>query len=258
MNDALIRDFTPKELRTLSYEMDHNLVIYVLNVESDKAILFSHIFSLFVWRLFHCLLQEAQVCGKLSGVQEVKTIKSILDPYGVASGQEINLKKSAIVFNKNTDLESKDCISRSSFFFTWKGISEVQEFVTLGSRWRVGNGCSIKIWADRWLPCSSSFQIVSRLDKIPTNSTVDCLIDKTRNTWNHGLLEELFWQDECDLSRSIPLGDPRNQDKLVRHYTKNGMFAVRSAYHIIRSQSTSIKQSVSSSNGHEYKSRNRL
>ena len=36
---------------------------------------------------------------------------------------------------------------------------------------------------------------------------------------------------------SIPIGDTHNKDKFVWHYTKNGFFSVRSAYHLIKQKS---------------------
>ena len=86
---------------------------------------------------FSCLLQEAERCGNISGVQagadgprishflfaddillfgkatlrEAQHIKSILQLYKYASGQEINLDKSAIVFSRNTSSEVRQSIT---------------------------------------------------------------------------------------------------------------------------------------------------
>ena len=40
---------------------------------------------------------------------------------------------------------------------------EAREVLQLGVRWRVGNGVSITIWKDKWLPFQSSFLPMPRL-----------------------------------------------------------------------------------------------
>ncbi|CAN0862162.1 Uncharacterized mitochondrial protein AtMg00310 [Linum grandiflorum] len=36
--------------------------------------------------------------------------------------------------------------------FVWRSLMSVQEFLWCELRWRVGNGASISIWGDRWIP----------------------------------------------------------------------------------------------------------
>ena len=94
---------------------------------------------------FSCLLQEADHCGNISGVRarvagpkishllfaddtllfgkatlrEAQYIESILQLYKSASGQEINLDKSAIVFSSNTNSKVRHSITN------YLGIKEV-------------------------------------------------------------------------------------------------------------------------------------
>ena len=63
------------------------------------------------------------------------------------------------------------------------------------------------------------------------------------------MLPELFWQDEIELIMSISLGDKHNQDKLILHYSKNGLFTMKSASHLIKTQSTGWQDVASGSNG---------
>ena len=45
--------------------------------------------------------------------------------------------------------------------FTWRSIRLAQEVVNKGMRWRVGDGHSIKIWSDKWLPSPSLYKVIS-------------------------------------------------------------------------------------------------
>ena len=40
---------------------------------------------------------------------------------------------------------------------TWRSIREARSVVEKGTHWRVGNGCSICIWKDKWLPFNLTF-----------------------------------------------------------------------------------------------------
>ncbi|XP_027086733.2 uncharacterized protein [Coffea arabica] len=66
---------------------------------------------------FSCLLQEAEACddtllfGKAT-LQEARHIQDILQLYKEASGQEINLEKSAVVFSSNTDFSTRQDITQ--------------------------------------------------------------------------------------------------------------------------------------------------
>nr|XP_027118368.1 uncharacterized protein LOC113735569 [Coffea arabica] len=133
--------------------------------------------------------------------------------------------------------------------FTWRGLCVVRRYLLSGSRWRVGNGNHVRIWKDRWIPRPSTFKIISRYDVLLDDSTVDCLIDGNSRKWKVELLQELFWHDEIELIMGIPLGDSHNHDKLIWHYSKNGSFTVKSAYHLIKTQSTGWQDVASGSNG---------
>ena len=52
-----------------------------------------------------------------------------------------------------------------------------QEVVKTGNRWQVGNGSSIQIWLDKWLPTHSTFRVTSLTGTLPQDSRVCTLID---------------------------------------------------------------------------------
>jgi hypothetical protein len=56
-----------------------------------------------------------------------------------------------------------------------------------GLIWRVGNGCSITIWKDRWLPHPSRFRVCSPPTVLGPNATVTELLGGQTKWWNGGV-----------------------------------------------------------------------
>lgn len=45
--------------------------------------------------------------------------------------------------------------------FAGRSIMAAQNIVRKGVRWQVGNGRSIQIWHDKWLPTPSTYMVIS-------------------------------------------------------------------------------------------------
>ena len=67
--------------------------------------------------------------------------------------------------------------------FAWRSIMAAQDIVKNGIRWQVGNGCSIQIWKDKWLPTLPSHRVVSPPSTLPPDATVASLIDAEEGVW---------------------------------------------------------------------------
>lgn len=71
-----------------------------------------------------------------------------------------------------------DCEASTKGSYTWKSIIQAKHVMDLGSVWRIGNGQSVKIRGDRWLPQISASKIVFRVSVLPPGSMVCDLIDQ--------------------------------------------------------------------------------
>ncbi|KAK2660918.1 hypothetical protein Ddye_007451 [Dipteronia dyeriana] len=95
-------------------------------------------------------------------------------------------------------------------------------------RWRVGNGKSIRIYTDKWLPRPSKFMIVSQ-PNLGSDETVDKLLSPSGG-WNSELIKNNFLPDDAKCILQIPIGSGNQSDTLLWHYESNGKFSVRSGY----------------------------
>lgn len=62
--------------------------------------------------------------------------------------------------------------------FAWRSILAAQPVVNSSYRWQVGDGKSIDIWTDHWLPRPSTFWVLTPPAQLPTNTRVESLIDQ--------------------------------------------------------------------------------
>ncbi|KAG8377458.1 hypothetical protein BUALT_Bualt08G0035100 [Buddleja alternifolia] len=87
----------------------------------------------------------------------------------------------------------------------------------------------------RWMPRPATFRVITAPNLLPLNASVASLISPVTRSWNAQLDRQIFWPLDVNMILSIPLGQNLMVDRLVWHYTKNGMFSVKNAYHVVRS-----------------------
>ena len=132
--------------------------------------------------------------------------------------------------------------------FAWRSIFSAQSIVRKGYQWQVGNGASIDIRRDKWLPNPDTFKLISPPMALPIGMTVDNLIEPHHGTWQGDLIRHTFSPDDAWSIMSIPLSSKLPPDRLIWAYTSKGNFMVRSAYKIALS-SSSAQRSENSSSG---------
>ncbi|XP_012853800.1 PREDICTED: uncharacterized protein LOC105973324 [Erythranthe guttata] len=117
---------------------------------------------------------------------------------------------------------------------TWQSMLKARPFLIRGLRRRIGDGKDTSIWADPWLRDDGNFQIITRrpiYSSFPDK--VADLIDPLTNTWNVELIREHFWDIDQNRILEVPIGSVYAKDRWVWHYSKNGLFSVRSCYHVV-------------------------
>lgn len=131
-------------------------------------------------------------------------------------------------FPKCGFLEAKH---NSSSSFTWKSILLARNLLSKGVRKVVGNGASINIWTDPWVPSLHGFKLDARGSmELDQPGTVNELI--VNGHWNTHVMQNWLTNDEVAAIKKIPISASNLPDFWSWHFSKNGEYSVRTAYQV--------------------------
>lgn len=118
-----------------------------------------------------------------------------------------------------------------------------------GLIWRVGDGTTINIWSDPWIPNKVTRRPITPRGRTVLSKVSD-LISPLTGTWDEELIADVFWPEDAQYILAIPvkLG---YEDSVAWHFDPRGAFSVKSAYHVLedKREQQKVRQSGSSSTG---------
>ena len=82
---------------------------------------------------------------------------------------------------------------------------EAKSVVERGMRWNIGNGRSVDIWRDRWLPTPNSFKVISPRSQGSSVERVEHLLDNDRRAWDINKVRSTFLPFEAKTVLGIPI-----------------------------------------------------
>jgi len=129
----------------------------------------------------------------------------------------------------NSSLLDSESGKRPSFI--WRSFMAAKDLLSHGIIWRIGHGSSIKVWGDNWLPYIGSLTFHSGLS-LPCDAKVADLIDVSVKGWNCALIDNSFPVYVANIIKNIHLCPSLPPDKIIWNGTLNGVFSVKSAYHM--------------------------
>ena len=117
-------------------------------------------------------------------------------------------------------LEANECTLGS---YAWKSILSARDVVRKGMVWRVGNGQSVCIREDKWLP-DQVCKTVMIPPPLPPDAKVCTLIDPESATWKVDHVQQLLTPLDAKLILNIPLNVRLPPDRLIWSYMPTGVF----------------------------------
>jgi hypothetical protein len=129
---------------------------------------------------------------------------------------------------------------------TWTAISYGLELLKKGMIWRIGNGESVRMWRDNWIPHDFRLKPIGHRGKSRLNR-VSSLIDEY-GVWKEDLVRKNFPPIDASIILRIKTSPRREADFLAWQPKKNVVFTVRSAYKLAMSLMQQEQGCVASSN----------
>lgn len=114
----------------------------------------------------------------------------------------------------------------------WLSLLQGRNLLTKGLRWQVQNGASIDFWEGKWIPSTSNFKINTPKPPNPVTELVSDVIDHQRGKWKVEQLEKEVSPVELETILKIPLPVFQRNDKLIWHFSNNGIYSVKSGYRL--------------------------
>ncbi|KAK6141372.1 hypothetical protein DH2020_024889 [Rehmannia glutinosa] len=117
--------------------------------------------------------------------------------------------------------------------WSWRSIFASLKCLKLGSRKQIRSGMSTKIWTDPWITCHSDFLIHTPRPQSSSLHTVADLIDNDLGLWNIALVRSTFSTAEAKSILALPISRSHGSDTWCWHFSKQGKYTVKTAYHAI-------------------------
>nr|GMC97621.1 uncharacterized protein LOC109164833 [Ipomoea batatas] len=113
---------------------------------------------------------------------------------------------------------------------TNKVASSYPNIMSSGFRWRVGNGSSIKVWGDSWLPNTTSLYVQTLMPAPLGEITMDSLLNNEKSGWDEDILADIFDEEDAAIIKFILIVDVKIEDKIIWIGEENGEYSVRNCY----------------------------
>ena len=122
---------------------------------------------------------------------------------------------------------------------------KARKVISKGIRWRIGDGKSINLYYDNWLPGGGSSKIISPQVPELEGEKVSTLISQDIGTWDQTLLHQHFFTFEAQRIMAIPLCLTNQRDVLIWPGCSNEEYSVKSSYKQLCEEENSSDASAS-------------
>ncbi|CAL1383578.1 unnamed protein product [Linum trigynum] len=123
---------------------------------------------------------------------------------------------------------------RSRPSWGWQSILFGRQLLSKGLRWQIGNGQKAPLLNSNWIPTHLPSSPVYNPRILPDDGdlTVSAVLYPGEGRWCEDKLSQWFDPLTCQVIRAMPLPRQDIEDRLIWHVTEDGIFTVKSAYHL--------------------------
>lgn len=113
--------------------------------------------------------------------------------------------------------------------YAWRSIWGARPLLELGSRWRIGDGKTVKIWKDAWIGGEGSGKLFSPIRGLEAAATVDTLINFDNHSWRQDILNDILLPVDIERILKIPISTSGGNHVWVWAASDGGIFRVPDA-----------------------------
>lgn len=124
----------------------------------------------------------------------------------------------------------------SSASYHWKSIIKGREVIRRGAIWRIGDGQSVQVWRDNWLPGKNMARILSPCRDKDGDVKVSTFIDSENCRWKEDILDCYLLAFEVDSIKAIPLCRTQQQDTLMWPHNPSSEYTLKSGYKFLQNE----------------------
>ena len=136
---------------------------------------------------------------------------------------------------------------KSSGSFAWKSILRARKVISMGAKWRIGDGQSIRVFRANWIPDASGGRLISVAWGRNEDMKVAEMIDTDLGCWKSRVIDECLVPFDAQRIKAIPLCNTPQPDLLYWAFEKNGVYSVKSGYRALCEEVRNEEASGSSS-----------
>jgi hypothetical protein len=118
---------------------------------------------------------------------------------------------------KDSDILQASCPKGGSY--TWRSIIHGRDLLKKGLIWRIGDGKSVDVWSDSWIPRASTRHPLGRRPDSSVEKVSELLLPDGQG-WDELKLNEVLFESDVDDILRIPVGRAGTEDYLAWNHTK--------------------------------------
>ena len=103
-----------------------------------------------------------------------------------------------------------------------------------GTCWRVGNGASISVLQGKWITNHPTCKVLHPPEEQEWEWRVSDLIDPNKRCWDKELIWSKFHEEDAEAICRMPLSNRCVPDRVMWVYNRNGMYSLKSGYHVTK------------------------
>uniref|UniRef100_A0A453EAU8 Reverse transcriptase domain-containing protein n=1 Tax=Aegilops tauschii subsp. strangulata TaxID=200361 RepID=A0A453EAU8_AEGTS len=140
----------------------------------------------------------------------------------------------------------EDTVFTGNSSSSWQAISHGLDLLKKGLLWRVGNGTSIRIWRDNWIPRPFSYKPISAQRRCRIRYVADLLNEN--GSWKYDQVSKYFAAANVSEILKIKASPRQEEDVLAWEPGRFGRFSVKSSYDMAFEEAHRSRAVASSTN----------